>query len=209
MSTAKSKRPSPPSDGETRERIVAGARRHFFAHGFRSVTMDDLARELGMSKKTLYAHFGSKPELLEAAIFAKMSELEADFAEIEARCGDQIEATLREYLACLQRHSGEITPPFLRDMQSVATELWQRVEAGRAAIFERYFGKLFREGRKAGLIRGDLPPQLILAVMLGLVQQILNPLKLTELNLTPQTALSHTLSILLHGVFLPAKATPR
>ena len=41
-------------------RIVAAARRYFLAHGFRGVTMDDLAAELGMSKKTLYAHFSSK-----------------------------------------------------------------------------------------------------------------------------------------------------
>src|ERR1041384_4810709 len=43
-----------------RQRIVAAARAHFFSHGFRSVTMDDLAAELGISKKTLYAHFPGK-----------------------------------------------------------------------------------------------------------------------------------------------------
>ena len=48
----------PPAGGEpAHRRIVAGARRYFFAHGFRGVTMDDLAAELAMSKKTLYAHF--------------------------------------------------------------------------------------------------------------------------------------------------------
>jgi AcrR family transcriptional regulator len=207
MSTAKSPRQTTSTDGEARDRILAGARKHFFTHGFRSVTMDDLARELGMSKKTLYAHFSSKPDLLEAAIFAKLGELESEFAEIESRCGDQVEATLREFLACMHRHSGEIMPPFVRDMQSAAPELWRRVVAQRAAIFERYFGKLFRDGKKAGLIREELPPQFILEAMLALAQQLLNPQKLMELNLTPQAALSHTLSILLHGVLLPGKAT--
>ncbi|MGH8100838.1 MAG: TetR/AcrR family transcriptional regulator, partial [Chthoniobacterales bacterium] len=36
-----------------RQRILGAARAHFFSHGFRSVTMDDLAEELGVSKKTL------------------------------------------------------------------------------------------------------------------------------------------------------------
>src|SRR5438552_1381598 len=49
-----------------RNRIIAGARSHFFAHGFRGVTVEDLATELGMSKKTLYAHFSSKTGILEA-----------------------------------------------------------------------------------------------------------------------------------------------
>src|SRR5437867_6485759 len=48
-----------------RQRIVDAARVHFFSHGFRSVTMDDLAQELGISKKTLYAHFPGKFDLLE------------------------------------------------------------------------------------------------------------------------------------------------
>ena len=43
-----------------RQRIVEAARAHFFSHGFRRVTMDDLAEELGISKKTLYAHFPGK-----------------------------------------------------------------------------------------------------------------------------------------------------
>ena len=59
-----------PAGQTTRKRIISGARRHFFAHGFRGVTVDDLAAELGMSKKTLYAHFDSKPQIVEAAILA-------------------------------------------------------------------------------------------------------------------------------------------
>jgi len=48
-----------------RQRIVEAARTHFFSHGFRRVTMDDLAAELAISKKTLYAYFPSKTALLE------------------------------------------------------------------------------------------------------------------------------------------------
>src|SRR5687767_13934717 len=49
-----------PLDHPAVQRLVTVARSHFFAHGIRSVTMDDLADELGMSKKTLYAWFPSK-----------------------------------------------------------------------------------------------------------------------------------------------------
>ena len=53
-------------DDAALKRITTAARQHFFAHGFRGVTMDDLARELGMSKKTVYASFPSKADLLRA-----------------------------------------------------------------------------------------------------------------------------------------------
>jgi AcrR family transcriptional regulator len=48
--------------------------------------MDDLAAELGMSKKTLYAHFRSKTALVEAAVLDKLGGLEAELEHIEAEC---------------------------------------------------------------------------------------------------------------------------
>ena len=54
------------NEEETKERIVQRARDEFFAHGFSKVTMDELCDELGISKKTMYEHFNSKDELLDA-----------------------------------------------------------------------------------------------------------------------------------------------
>ena len=65
-----------------RQAIVTGARRHFFMHGFRSVTMDDLARELAISKKTLYAHFQSKRALLEAVMADKFAGVSATLERV-------------------------------------------------------------------------------------------------------------------------------
>lgn len=206
MNTSKNMQSSASTDQEARARIIAGARKHFFAHGFRGVTMDDIARELGMSKKTLYAHFTSKPDLLEAAIQNKLGNFDSDLAAIETKHEGDFATTLREYLACMARHAGELTPAFVRDMKTVAADLWTAVESRRAAVLERYFGKLFKDGRKQGLIRADLPPKLIMEVMLGLIQSVLNPQKVSELNLTPQSALAQTLSIILNGIFTPDKA---
>jgi AcrR family transcriptional regulator len=51
-------------DSETRQRILSTAQQIFLKTGFSKVTMDELANELGMSKKTLYKHFSSKEDLL-------------------------------------------------------------------------------------------------------------------------------------------------
>src|SRR5690349_12620790 len=73
------------SDHAAARRIIAAARSYFFAHGFRSVTMDDLAADLGMSKKTLYAAFASKETLLEAVLNDKFTSVEADLARLAER----------------------------------------------------------------------------------------------------------------------------
>jgi AcrR family transcriptional regulator len=171
--------------------------------------MDDLAAELGMSKKTLYAHFRSKPTLVEAAILAKAAELEADLERIEAEHSASFSNALREMLSCLQRHAEEIQPAFVRDMRRSAPDLFKLVEKRRSAIIQRYFGRLFENGRKAGTVRADLPPGLAVEILLGAIQAIANPQKLAELDLTPQAALPAIISVVLHGALTPTGRTNR
>src|ERR1700758_2788465 len=129
-----------------RQRIVDAARVHFFSHGFRSVTMDDLALELGISKKTLYAYFPGKFDLLEAVLADKLTGVEATLKEVTRAHPDDFPTTLRELLAGTQRELGEIKPPFVRDMRQKAPEVFKLVERRRAALIQHYFGKLFVEG---------------------------------------------------------------
>ncbi|MHA7055858.1 TetR/AcrR family transcriptional regulator [Aquimarina sp. M1] len=49
-----------------KEKIIEKANDMFLNFGFKSVTMDDLASEMGISKKTIYAHFQNKTKLVEA-----------------------------------------------------------------------------------------------------------------------------------------------
>src|SRR5437762_2233361 len=86
-------------------RIVAAARRYFFAHGFRNVTMDDLAADLGMSKKTLYAFFSSKDALVEAVLKDKFQSVESDLKRLAERPSRDALDNLRRVLACVQHHT--------------------------------------------------------------------------------------------------------
>lgn len=187
-----------------RARIVAGARRHFFAHGFRGVTMDDLATELGMSKKTLYVHFRTKPALVEAVILDKVARLDAELRRIETECSADFSGALRAMLACMQRHAEEVQPPFVRDIQRSAPDLFRTIETRRAALIQRYFGELFAKGRKRGMVRKDVPGPLAIEILLGAIQAIVNPAKLAELELTPQATVPAILSVVLNGLLTPA-----
>jgi AcrR family transcriptional regulator len=180
-------------------RIVGAARHHFFAHGFRGVTMDDLAAELGMSKKTLYACFHSKSALLKAVLLEKFREIDTDLQRITSDCSD-VTKVLHDLLACVQRHTGEIQPPFVRDIRREAPDLFAMVEEKRRSVIQRHFGTFFNHARKAGMIRKDVSPALILEMLLGSVHAVLNPPKLAELSLTPQTGFSAIITVILEGV---------
>ena len=75
------------------EAILAAAERAFLASGFGAVTMDAIAREAGVSKATVYAHFTGK-EALFGAVIAHVSERRYDGFSIEALDPHEIEASL-------------------------------------------------------------------------------------------------------------------
>ena len=155
-----------------RQLIVEAARAHFFSHGFRSVTMDDLAEELGISKKTLYAHFPSKIALLEAVLANKFAGVEAKLREVTRAYPRDFSTALRELLSNTQRELDEIKPPFVRDMRQKAPHVFKMVERRRAELIERHFGKLFIEGQRTGMVRKDIPAKLMIEILLTMVQGI-------------------------------------
>jgi AcrR family transcriptional regulator len=182
-----------------RQRIVDAARVHFFSHGFRSVTMDDLAEELGISKKTLYAHFPGKIDLLEAVLADKFAGVEATLKRATSARPHDFPATLRELLAGTQRELDEIKPPFVRDMRQKAPHVFRVIERRRGALIQRYFGKLFIEGQLAGMVRKDVPIKLMIEILLAMVQSIMNPVKIEELGLVPKEGFAGILKIVLEG----------
>ena len=205
---AKTAEPGLLPENPAAQRMITAARRHFFAHGFRGVTMDDLAEELGMSKKTLYASFPSKETLLRAVLLDKFRSVEMDLDGIMAERSSDVLTALHRLLACMQWHTEEIQPPFVRDIRREAPETFNLVERRRREVIERYFGRLFEEGRRAGIIRKDLPARLMIEILLGTVQAIMNPSKMAELGLTPKTGYSAITTIILEGV-LTGQGRPR
>ncbi len=199
----KSPRWARPKNASGRQRIVNAARTHFFNHGFRSVTMDDLAAELGISKKTLYTYFPGKFDLLEAVLADKFESVEAMLKQVTRAQPHDFPTTLRELLTGTQRELDEIKPPFVRDMRQKAPQVFQVIERRRAALFQRYFGNLLLAGQRAGMVRKDVRANLIIEILLAIVQGIMNPAKMEQLGMMPKEGFSGILKIVLQGALTP------
>ena len=161
--------------------------------------MDDLAGELGISKKTLYAHFTGKIDLLEAVLADKFASVEAKLKIASRAQPNNFPATLHNLLAGTQQELDEIKPPFVRDMRQKAPHVFQVVERRRAALIHRHFGKLFIDGQRAGMVRKDVPAKLIIEILLAMVQAIMNPAKIEELRMLPKEGFTGILKIVLEG----------
>lgn len=182
-----------------RKRIVAAARRIFFVGGFRSVTMDQLARELGMSKKTVYEHFPGKTSLVLEAILNKLQDVDRELGQIASGGSTDFAEQLQLMFGCVQRHADEIQPPFLRDIR-LHPELFSDFELKRGELARRHFERIIREGRKAAIIREDIPDGVITEMMLTALEKIMNPSKLAELDLTPRAGISAILAVIMRGI---------
>lgn len=163
--------------------------------------MDDLAAELGISKKTLYAHFPGKHALLEEVLQDKFNDVQAALAAARRGSPGDFPSTLRSFLRALQGQLDEIQPPFLRDMRR-APDTFRKLEQRRAGLIRDHFGKLFRAGQRSGDVRADVPVRLMVETLLAAVQAIMNPQKIQELGSAPRETFARLLDLLLHGAMV-------
>ncbi|PYJ72396.1 MAG: hypothetical protein DME75_04950, partial [Verrucomicrobia bacterium] len=137
---------------------------------------------------------------LEAVLADKFADVEAKLEEITRAYPHDFPAALHELLANTQRELDEIKPPFVRDMRQKAPQVFKIVERRRAELIQRFFGKLFVEGQRTGMVRKDLPAELMIEILLAAVQAIVNPAKVEELGLTPKTGFASVVKVVLEGV---------
>ncbi|MCY1074732.1 TetR/AcrR family transcriptional regulator [Archangium lansingense] len=184
---------------DARKRILEKAEQFFLTHGYSRVTMDDLATELRMSKKTLYRHFSSKEELGEATILASFArigeELRAILEDERLDFGERLEGFVRT-LAGRYARSATV----LRDFQRDAPTLWQKLLELRREAVQARFGAFLAAGVKAGALRADVEPRLVVRMMLTLVDQLLRPDVLAELEMTAEQAYPRMLGVILDGI---------
>lgn len=74
-----------------KEKIIYKSEELFLTLGFKNVTMDDIASALGISKKTIYAHFSNKTELVSAVTFSVLEQIYLGIEQINKKAINPIE----------------------------------------------------------------------------------------------------------------------
>ena len=189
---------------EDTARILEAARGSFLAHGFARTTMDDLARELGMSKKTLYRSFASKEAIVDAMVTAKIASISAGVEAIMNDPAGGFSSRARRVLNHVVTELAGISPVFLRDLQRFVPHIHRRIENIRRVVVPEIWGQLIREGQKEGLVRDDVDPAFAAELVLHAVQGILNPESLNRLHVTPREAYETSTDLLLGGLLTAA-----
>src|ERR1700744_2620544 len=105
------------------ERIILGAEELFLSAGIRSVTMDDIAKHLGMSKKTIYQFYRDKNELVTALVKKKLKEDEDQMIDIVSKSANVVEEMI-DMMKCSEDIFSRINPIVIHDLQKYHAEAW-------------------------------------------------------------------------------------
>jgi len=138
-----------------KEEIVKRALNDFMQYGFKTFTMDDLANKMGMSKKTLYEHFSSKSDLVEATLdyALEMSCKNADpFVQGE---GSVIENVYRNQKKVQEVFNINSDRP-IWELQKYYPKTYERMESEFAKSDALFIDKLLEKGWREGLFRKDI-----------------------------------------------------
>lgn len=140
------------------ERILDFAQRRFFRYGYSSITIDEIAAELRMSKSTVYRFFKSKDELLERAVTSYSDAIMNGFVAKSART---VEVFMKEFKAAasfVANFVGQLDPRARDDLRSSVPQSWKKLQELQHRSITFIFSKLLESGVEYGVIRPDIDP---------------------------------------------------
>ncbi len=157
---------------EMSERIMDVAMSYFLRYGYAKTRVEEIADDLGISKKTIYNHFGDKDTLFDRTV---ATYVQANVEEVAAVAGDSskdLMTRMQATLALSMRKIGGNAGPFFLDLQRRNIALGCSVLAYLQKKAFDIISKLVEEAKAQGLVRSEIPTVNIAYVYLNMLAGI-------------------------------------
>jgi AcrR family transcriptional regulator len=159
---------------ELKDKIVSGAADMFMRYGVRSVTMDDVARELGMSKKTLYQSFENKDQLVMDTCRMHISQEMDAFGTIHNSAENAIDE-LHQLTSCMRLSMQKINPSLLFDLQKYHPDAWQIFLDFKFNFIQNQVKENLERGIEEGFYRREINADIMAKMRMEQVQTVFDP----------------------------------
>ena len=166
-------------------------------HGIKRITIDMLAKECGISKKTVYKYFNSKDEIVQQFADNIISTLRKEFDKIQL-IEDNPELAMNKFFEIIYEIIRHLPSTIIEDARRFYPEIENKINKVREE-YTIVFIKTIKKGIQSGVFR-DINPNFIEGFYTAAVTKVFNPDFILENNLTVQEAISSLKTMLLWGL---------
>jgi len=184
---------------QTRQRILEATQELFFRHGIKSITMDDVASHLGMSKKTIYTSFTDKDDLVTG--LAEM-ELECQRTDIDTihKGSDNAIDEIMKIMNMISRSFAKMNPSLFYDLQKFHPVAWKKFREFKEKKLRAFVEENLKAGMKQKLYRKDLDIKIMARLRLAEVEIAFDPVIFPPDQFNVREVQIELLDHFLHGI---------
>lgn len=183
---------------EEKSKILNYAGGKFFSEGFYKTSIDQIAKDLNLSKNTIYKHFPNK----ESIVFDVISEFVKDTrGKVEHELNAETDAIHKfvSMLNVLSQNLSRISDKWMRDIQVHTPHLWDKMDEMRRQVMMKNLTKLIEQGKQEELFE-DYPTDLVMTIFIASIRSVVNPDFLLHTKLTKKETIKCTFRLLLSGI---------
>lgn len=180
------------------QKIIEHSEEKFFRDGFYKTTMDEVAEEMRMSKKTIYKFFPSKEVLITAVARHFMQNMRNKILPVLNSDKNAIEK-LEDLISVLTSASLKVTPKRIEEMQRHFPLLWSEIDNFRTNMMFENITKVIDQGKAEGLFI-DYPTIIIMNVLVASVRNIVNPEFILNNNFSLSEGARYAFKIIIGGI---------
>lgn len=158
----------------TEEKIIKGAKELFFKYGVKSVTMDDVAKHLGMSKKTIYQYYQDKDEVVHSVMKSQIKFNEKLCVEGYEKSGNVVEEVFNVMKNITEIFS-KINPLLFYELQKYYPQSWQLIKTFKEELVLGMVEKSIEKGKKDGFVRADVNTKVLARLRMEEIEMTFNP----------------------------------
>jgi TetR/AcrR family transcriptional regulator, cholesterol catabolism regulator len=175
----------------------------FLRYGIKSVTMDDLAREIGISKKTLYLHFDTKNKLIEQIIATHTVREQCLISEIVQTSADALDEILKiaQYITL---ELARLTPTVVYDLQKYHRDAWDSREKSSNEFIYGIIRQNLERGIHEKLYRSNLDSDIVAKLYVGKSNVIVDETLFPQAQYPKVALFKQFINYHLHGILSPS-----
>lgn len=184
---------------DTKKDFVIKASELFLEHGAKTLTMDDISKEFGISKKTLYTLFKNKEELIEEVLHYKLEEIIRRLKDLDAKVENSVER-----MFCRDREIDRVADSnnslLIKQLMKYYPSIFLAHMRDFASKFSEVMIHNIEKGREQGFYRTDFDAEVYAKLFFQLIMSLEGSLYIDLANVQKEHYRQETMMMYMHAI---------